>query len=315
MFRRSGERTRHVCGCVLGMFAFLLALSAEAQIEDAECFLCHGDPSASVTQADGTVVSLFVEEERYLQSKHAEVGCISCHIDIDEVPHPTDLEPVDCSVCHADVSEMYAKSLHGISVENADPLAPSCADCHTAHDIRSPDDPKSPTNPINIPSMCARCHAEDAPVAQSRNIEQHDILKNYEDSMHARGLLEQGLKVTAVCTSCHTAHNVLPHTDPESTIHRDKVVGTCTQCHALIEEVHRKVIDGKLWEEDPQKIPICIDCHQAHEARKIFYDEGVSDRDCMTCHEEAVKGQTRNLPAVDSAQIGGSAHTTVRCAQ
>ncbi|MBI3117860.1 MAG: hypothetical protein HYZ00_04190 [Candidatus Hydrogenedentes bacterium] len=293
----------------------LWSVPGAAAIEDAECFICHGDPSASTTKEDGTEVSLFVDEEVYTKSKHAEVGCISCHIDIDEIPHPADLAPVDCSVCHSDQAEIYAKSLHGMALEKADPLAPSCADCHTAHDVRSPSDPKSLTNPINIPAMCARCHAEDAPVARSRNIEQHDILKNYEDSMHAKGLLEQGLKVTAVCTSCHTAHNVLPHTDPQSTIHRDNVVGTCTQCHALIEEVHRKVIEGELWEKDPAKIPICIDCHQAHKARKIFYDEGVSDRDCLSCHANPVQGAARTLPAVDAGKLAGSAHTTVRCAQ
>ena len=74
--------------------------------------------------------------------------------------------------------------------------------------------------------------------------------------------------MTATCVSCHTAHRILPHTDPASSIARANVTGTCTRCHALIEEVHRKVINGKLWEQAPHQIPVCVDCHQQHKASK-----------------------------------------------
>ena len=302
-------------GRAVAVVAVVLALcvSALAQ-EDEECFFCHGDPEFSVELDDGTVRSLFVDEEAYGQTVHGELGCVGCHADITEVPHEEDLEPVSCEVCH-DEGEEYAMSLHGQAVERGDPLAPYCYDCHTKHDIRPASDPKSAINNINIPQTCGNCHAEDAPVAKSRNISQHDILRNYEQSIHGEGMLKKGLTVTAVCTSCHTAHSVLPHTDPKSTINRDNVVATCTQCHALIEEVHRKVIDGELWESEPHKVPICIDCHQPHEARRVFYDEGVSDRDCMTCHDKAVEATGRVLQAVDPAVMAGSTHATVRCAQ
>jgi cytochrome b subunit of formate dehydrogenase len=163
--------------------------------------------------------------------------------------------------------------------------------------------------------MCGGCHAENAPVAKSRNIQQHNILQNYEQSIHAEGLLQKGLTVTAMCTSCHTAHSVLPHTDPRSTIYRDNIVHTCTKCHALIEEVHRKRINGALWEAEPDRVPICIDCHQPHKTRRVFYDEGVSDRDCLACHAKEVQAADRVLAAVNVDELSKSTHTTVRCAQ
>ncbi len=293
--------------------ACLCCFSAAAQ-EDEECFFCHGDPEFSVALDDGTTRSLYVNEETYGETVHAENGCVSCHADIIEVPHAEKLEPVSCEMCH-DEGEVYAMSLHGQALAHGDPLAPSCYDCHSKHDIRRAGDPKSSTNNINIPATCGSCHAENAPVAKARNISQHDILQNYEQSIHGEGVLKKGLTVTAVCTSCHTAHSVLPHTDPESTINRDNVVGTCTQCHALIEQVHRKVIDGALWESEPHKIPICVDCHQPHEARKVHYDQGVSDKDCMACHAEPVEATGRTLAAVDPVAIAGSTHASVRCAQ
>ncbi len=291
----------------------MAAMGAQAQ-EDAECFLCHSDPEMVKTTETGVDIPLFVDEAVYATSVHAEVTCVACHADITEVPHPEDLAPVDCGACH-DESVEYAASLHGISVANNDPLAPACFDCHGKHDILRQTDPTSRTNPIHVPEMCGGCHAEDAPVAKSRNIEQHDILQNYASSLHADGLQLKGLTVTATCTSCHTAHSVLPHTDPESTIHRDNVVATCTQCHGLIEEVHRKLINGALWEAEPDKVPLCIDCHQPHEARRIVYDDTVSDTDCLTCHAKEVQAADGVLPAVDMTELSHSMHVDVRCAQ
>ena len=90
--------------------------------------------------------------------------------------------------------------------------------------------------------------------------------------------------VTAVCTSCHTAHFVLPHTDPRSSIAKANIAKTCTKCHARIEDVHRKVIRGELWEKQPNLIPACVDCHQPHQVRRVFYSQGMADRDCLRCH-------------------------------
>ncbi len=284
-------------------------------LDDETCMFCHEDAGLTRTLPDGTEQSLTVDMETYSNSIHGGMGCAMCHADITELPHPEKLAPVNCGACHSTEQEIYEGSLHGQSVKNNDPLAPYCWDCHGHHDILPIADPKSRTNPINIPDMCGGCHDEDAPVAKSRNVAQHDILKNYDDSMHAKGLYEQGLTVTAVCTSCHTAHNVLPHTDPESTIHRDNIVGVCTKCHSLIEEVHRKVIEGELWEKQPEVIPVCVDCHQPHVARRVFYEEGVSDQDCLACHKNPVQGADRTIPAVEADLLGRSTHKDTSCAQ
>ena len=108
----------------------------------------------------------------------------------------------------------------------------------------------------------------------TRNIPQANILDNYKDSIHGEGLFKKGLTVTAVCTSCHTAHNVLPHTDPASSIAKQNIAKTCTKCHGKIETVHRKVIRGELWEKQAHMIPACVDCHSPHQIRKVFYPPG-----------------------------------------
>jgi cytochrome b subunit of formate dehydrogenase len=166
--------------------------------------------------------------------------------------------------------------------------------------------------------MCAQCHAEGAEVQRTHNIPQDQIVKRYTQSIHGKGLFKQGLVVTAVCTSCHTGHHVLPHTDAGSTIHKDNIVRTCTQCHGMIEEVHRKVIAGELWEKEGA-VPICVECHSPHEARKVFYDTNMSNADCLRCHSQPdlVSSVDGRSLVVDADEHAGSIHgrSGVSCAQ
>ena len=151
-----------------------------------------------------------------------------------------------CASCHREVVHEQATSLHGQAAARGDRLAPTCLLCHGSHAIRSHLDPKAPTAVMNVPLLCGQCHKEGTPVSRFRDIPQERILENYADSIHGEGLFKKGLTVTAVCTSCHTSHQILPHTDPRSSIAAANVAATCTRCHSQIEEVHRKVIAGRL---------------------------------------------------------------------
>ena len=181
---------------------------------------------------------------------------------------------VACGLCHSEEQSQYSASVHGKKAAQSDPYAPSCKLCHGTHDILPPSNLKSPVATINVPRLCGGCHREDAEVSKTRAISQTNILENYRDSIHGIGLFQQGLTVTAVCTSCHTAHNVLPHTDSRSSIAKQNIARTCTRCHAQIESVHRQVIRGELWEKQPHLIPACVDCHEPHKIRKVYYTAG-----------------------------------------
>ena len=221
-------------------------------------------------------------------------------------------------MCHDGEAADHARSLHGQATARGDELAPACRDCHGTHDIRSHTDVFSPTSIINIPLLCGRCHHEGSPVSLARDIPQDHILENYSLSIHGEGLFKKGLTVTAVCTSCHTSHNILPHTDAGSSIHPDNVATTCTRCHGRIEQVHLQVIEGRLWEQEPNKIPSCVDCHSPHEIRSVLYT-GVADRDCLGCHASEELMMTRDGKSislhVDGDAHAGSSHGGTACAQ
>jgi thiosulfate reductase cytochrome b subunit len=304
--------------CLVG----LPGSEATAQ-EDSKCLKCHARLGLQV-ERDGREISLYVDAKRFAKSMHAALDCVSCHEDLDGVegwPHPTRLERVHCGECHEDDDgpiAAYWGSTHGQLAEEGDPDAPLCQDCHGDHYIAPLASRDSAISPFRIPQMCAQCHAEGAEVERTHNIPQEQIVRRYKQSIHGEGLFKQGLLVTAVCTSCHTGHNVLPHTDPRSTIHKGNVRDTCMQCHGLIEAVHRKVIAGELWEREGI-VPICVECHAPHEVRKVFYDTNMSNADCLRCHiNTAIEASSdgRSLH-VDASRHAGSVHARhgVACAQ
>ncbi len=282
------------------------------------CLMCHSNPL--LFQGAENPSRLVITEEMHAGSAHGAAGmeCTTCHMGL-EFPHPEERVEVECSWCHPDQGRQHSASLHGQAAARGDPLAPSCQDCHGVHDVRPDSDPRAPTRTMNIPFLCGECHREGSPVSRTHNIHQDSILQNYSLSIHGEGLFRQGLTVTAVCTSCHTSHQILPHTDPASSIHRDNIGETCEQCHAQIEQVHRQVIEGRLWRERPDVIPVCVDCHQPHTIRGVLYEAGAANRDCFRCHGDPdlvgiAQGDTVSL-YVDEEVYSVSEHSGTACAQ
>jgi hypothetical protein len=222
------------------------AARRETDQPGAECLACHGEKSMNTTRA-GKTVSLYVDGKKFATSVHGSFGCTGCHADLEgkELPHETPAR-VKCGTCHATEQEQHARSLHGKAIARGDPLAPRCVNCHGNHDIYPVKDPRSAVTPLKVPFVCGQCHREGTPVSRNRPIPQDNILENYSESIHGEALLKKGLSVAPTCATCHTAHLILPHTDPASSIARRNIAATCTKCHSQIEAVHRKIIRGAL---------------------------------------------------------------------
>jgi cytochrome b subunit of formate dehydrogenase len=283
-----------------------------------DCLACHDDITLT-TKREGRVVSLYVAGKKFAGSVHGSLSCVDCHSDLQnkEFPHEGRPAKVACGTCHADEEQLHAGSLHGKAVARGDSLAPRCKDCHGSHEIYALKDSRSSVTPSRIPYLCGKCHQEGTPVQRQREIHESNIIENYSESMHGAALLQKGLTVTATCVSCHTAHQILPHTDARSTIARQNIAATCTKCHAQIEAVHRKVIKGELWEKELHVLPACVDCHQPHKVRKVFYDLGMSNPDCLRCHQrkEIKASKDGRSLYVDESELSHSMHIKQACSQ
>jgi cytochrome b subunit of formate dehydrogenase len=287
---------------------------------DEDCMMCHEDRELTGL-LNGRAVSMFVDTSIFAHSVHHSNSCISCHADAaDEgFPHPDDLNPVDCGNCHTVEMENNVRGVHGQALLRNDPNAPSCKECHGHHDILHHTNMESRTYKMNIPYLCGRCHREGEVVARIYDVSEHNIVENYTQGIHGRGLFEAGLVVTATCNDCHGNHLVLPHTSPNSSVSSGRIAGTCMKCHTRIEEAHKKVIKGELWEQNPDIIPACSSCHPPHIVDIPQVQARISDTDCMRCHKDEnlhkmVDGDSVSL-FVDTHELPNSVHKQINCTE
>ncbi len=237
---------------------------------------------------------MFVNVAEVAGSRHAKVACSQCHSEVNASklrPCETITKAVDCSKCHEAVGQQYQRSTHGQLFAKQDTNAPTCRECHGTHGILGKADPQSATFPPNVPNLCARCHREGQRAAVRYTGTQHEIISNYSESIHGKGLLKSGLTVTATCTSCHTAHGELPAKDPESTVNSRNMPQTCGKCHHGIEEQFVQSVHSATVTKTDKPLPVCSDCHTAHSIRRADEDGfklEIMDR-CGRCHSEIAK--------------------------
>jgi len=138
--------------------------------------------------------------------------------------------PTLCGKCHPGILEKYEKSVHGKGMRGGISDSPVCTDCHGEHRITKISDPTSSVYSKNIPKTCAsdRCH-ENAGIS-SRYAIPKKRFSTYMDSFHGIAL-EYGMTKAASCASCHGFHEILPSSDPASTVHKNNIPKTCGKCH------------------------------------------------------------------------------------
>ena len=199
---------------------------------------------------------------------------------------------MDCGACHTEIAQQYARSRHGKLLLDGDPNAPSCKECHGTHGIAGP--PAEPPRPPSPPTSrtCARAataRARRRPCAtRGRST---GSSRPTPRASTARACSKSGLTVTATCTNCHTAHGVLPRTDPASSVNRANVPATCGRCHHGIQEEFEKSVHHELLGKTDKELPVCNDCHSAHTIRRADADGFKLDimQKCGRCHGEIAK--------------------------
>ena len=216
--------------------------SATHQIKVPEtCAKCHGQAGLLTDQ----IVKLPESFKDYDQSVHGKAAargvgqaasCADCH-EVHNLKSAADPEsPINprnqadtCGKCHPDIRLKYIGSIHGRAVKAGIGDSPTCTDCHGEHLILSPSDPAARTYGAQIATQtCGRCH--DDPIIIAKYNLKGGVVGSYVDSYHGwatRGKSEKA----ATCVSCHTAHSVLPRSEPTSSIAPENVVATCSQCH------------------------------------------------------------------------------------
>ncbi|MGB8646939.1 MAG: cytochrome c3 family protein [Anaerolineae bacterium] len=161
--------------------------------------------------------------------------CLACHSNPDLKKDLKNGEPLSLYVDQ----QHFASSVHA---------GKSCTDCHT--DIKGFPHPQVDFADrrdvtLQMNQLCKSCHADNYQKAQ--------------DSVHAKALAN-GDRNAAVCTDCHTAHEVGKPNEP-----RARIPQTCAQCHNEVFKQYAESVHGSAVLNDGNPdTPTCIDCHGVH---------------------------------------------------
>jgi hypothetical protein len=198
-----------------------------------------------------------------------------------------------CGSCHADTERMrkygiptdqYAKywtSVHGQRLATSrDDRVAICTDCHGSHDVKKASDPTARVSPLNVPTLCASCHA-DAARMQPYGIPT-DQFAIYSQSVHGVALLDNKDVRAPSCASCHGSHDAKP---PQAT----EVVEVCGKCHTATQALYEQSRHSELGTAAPK----CWTCHGTHDVsqpgQQLFFHPTTPDYQCNTCHDLQTK--------------------------
>jgi thiosulfate reductase cytochrome b subunit len=276
------------------------------------CQRCHGRETFAKKAANGESMSLHVAGEEFGASVHGGLDCVSCHEDVTDLPHRKGIDrKVGCVQCHTalwqaavedgstednarlgevvEQIENYMGSIHARpSMADQSRTNATCYDCHDAHYVMPIDSQVGSVSRLNTPDTCGYCHSE--------------IRDAYFTSVHGAEV-RNGNTDAAVCTDCHTAHNI-ERANADSG--RLVITENCGTCHEDKLSSYMGTYHGKVTKLGYSKTAKCYDCHGSHEIRRVDEKESKMHVDnrletCRTCHEDATAGYT-------SFQAHGNSH-------
>lgn len=204
------------------------------------CGRCHGQKF--LMESNGQSAQPFISYQESVHGRAVGNGslkaavCTDCHGAHEIIPANDAKSPISkfnvpatCGKCHTEIQQKFMASIHGQGIAHGNNLSPVCTDCHGIHSILSHKNPNSPVAEQNVSrDTCAPCH-EGVRLSREFGLPGNRV-SSYMDSYH--GLATQaGSVVAANCSSCHGVHDILPSTDPHSSINRAHLDATCGKCH------------------------------------------------------------------------------------
>jgi hypothetical protein len=210
--------------------------------------------------------------------------------------------PNSCLDCHLALPEPLGVTQEKFSQDIHAQKGLTCASCHGG-DPTSDDPDKAMSRKAGwkgkierkqIAQVCGSCHSDPAFMRQFNPTLRTDQLAQYHTSVHGKRLAAGDPKV-AVCTDCHSVHDIRPPSDPRSTVNPVNVANTCARCHAdtnymkgysiptdQVAKYGTSVHHEALAVRGDLSAPTCTTCHGNHGATPPGVDK--VQNVCSTCH-------------------------------
>ena len=277
------------------------AATASGNPTNETCLACHGNPGFSAPGADGKQRALHVIKDKFGKSVHGKRSCVECHADISEIPHKKGVaRKVNCVNCHdalwtaakaanktAENAELgvvvqridhYMKSVHAQANRDHQSRANAiCYDCHAPHYVYPTDSPERAEWKKDIPEICGKCHAKE--------------LAQYKASVHAKPGADGKTPHAAICSDCHTTHDV---SDPSKDAAKLAITKNCGGCHADSLKTYTSTYHGQVNSLGYAYTAKCFDCHGSHSIQAVDDPRSMVHPDkrvqtCQKCHAGASK--------------------------
>ncbi len=207
-----------------------------------------------------------------------------------------------CLDCHAALPDPLGVTQEKFSQDIHAQKGLTCTSCHGG-DATS-DDPDKAMSPKagwkgkierkQIPQLCGNCHSDPAYIRQFDPSLRTDQLVQYRTSVHGKHLAVGDSKV-AVCTDCHSVHDLRAPSDPRSTVNPVNVANTCAHCHADADYMKGYPIPTDQFANYKASVhhealavrgdlsaPTCSTCHGNHGAVPPGIDK--VQNVCSNCH-------------------------------
>ncbi len=165
---------------------------------------------------------------------HAGLACAECH-GTEETASSGFASAVSarnvsasCGRCHDKELQAWRTSTHARGAAAGDGPSATCVSCHGGHVVLRVHDAAAPTSFSRVSMTCARCH-DDPAVLRHAELPTASV-EGFEGTFHGVAL-SHGIVDVATCPSCHEAHQILPASDPRSSISPARLAQTCGACH------------------------------------------------------------------------------------
>lgn len=257
------------------------------KLKPVDCGTCH---EKAVTEYKDTIHGTARKD-----GSQAAATCVDCHGKHDILPGKDpgsrtshDNVEATCATCHGKasmigqakmpggaVANQFHDSIHGKALAGAArSAAPTCTNCHGAHDIHAKDDTRSKAHRANVLQTCGSCHGKES--------------RQFTDGRHGK-LRQEGNLGAPGCTDCHGAHRIESHVTPAFQV---EVIDECGTCHADYMKTYRDTFHGKVTNLGYMSVATCASCHGAHDVRPASDPASmVSPQNrlatCQKCHAGA----------------------------
>ena len=295
------------------------------KLDNATCQSCHNGEKGKLEMLASNGEKRPVRSVvpvKYAASVHAKMDCIACHLEITDstTPHKksTTVKKAECAQCHLDLWETakkdnktaekprlgivadnvaaYRKSFHS-KPDKDDPTKQMaiCSDCHDVHTFDVP--PRGTQERKDwhrtVPNVCGeKCHT--------------DHLEEWSESAHGREVIEKKNDKSAVCSDCHTTHDIVGSSTDKAKL---AITASCGDCHKDAYESYKASYHGQVNRLGYAYTAKCADCHGSHAIEpskdpKSKMHEKNRLKTCQKCHS----GKENKPPLATAGFLSFSPH-------